>query len=72
MGQQGMARLGEAAAAAHAVEQGNAQPVFEQLDAPADRRLRAMQPLTGAGEATCLGNRQEGADFIDVHDQESR
>jgi len=59
------------AAAAHAVEQGGAQPVLEQLDAAADRRLRAVQSLPGPGEAAGLGDRQEGADLVDVHDQES-
>ena len=71
VGQEGPACLGKVGAAAHALEQGSAKPVLEQLDATADRRLGAVQPLRRPGKAAGLGDRQEGADFVDVHDQES-
>jgi len=67
MGQEGAAGLGQAGAAAHALEQRGAELVLELVDAAADRRLRAVQPLPGAREAAGLGNGEEGADLVDVH-----
>jgi hypothetical protein len=66
--QEGAAGFGQLHPAAHALEQRRAQLLLDQTDAPADRRLRAVEPAGGAGEAAELGDGDEGADLVDVHD----
>jgi hypothetical protein len=41
--------------------------VLEQVDAPADRRLRQMQRGGGAGEATMAHDGDEGLDVVQLH-----
>src|SRR5262245_58384287 len=65
--QEGAAGFGELCTTAHAFDQRRAQVLLDEPDAAADRRLRTIEPAGGAGEATELGDRHEGADLVDVH-----
>ena len=69
--QERAAGFGQLHAAAHAFEQRRPEVLLDQADAAADRRLRAVEPAGGAREPAELGDGYEGADFVDVHnDQE--
>ena len=57
-----LAGLGQAHLARHAQEQRRADPLLEQLDLIADRRLGHAQLLAGTGEAAEPGRGLEGAD----------
>ena len=71
VGQESPARFGEPCAAANPLEQPGAELELELVEAATDRGLRSMQALPGTREASGLGDGQEGADFLDIHDQES-
>ena len=57
---EGPALLGERQGAVQAPEQRHAEPLFEGLDLPADRRLGQRDLVAGAGEAEVAGRRLEG------------
>ena len=61
------ARVGQAHAPAHALEQRHAELMLDQPDPTADRRLRAMQLLGCAREPAKLRDRQKRADALDIH-----
>src|SRR5262249_14680000 len=54
-------------AASHAFDQRRAQILLDETNAAADRRLRPVEPAGCTGEAAELGDRDEGADLVDVH-----
>ena len=70
--QEGPARFSEPGAAANPLEQLRAKLEFELVQAATDCGLRSMQALSGAREASGLGDGQERADFLDVHGSEIR
>jgi len=59
---QALARLGQHDAASLALEQGQAEPLLQQLDLIAHRRLRHAELGGGAGEAAMARRRLEGPD----------
>ena len=66
-GQQRFARLGEADAPAHPVEQAGAELLLQLGDAFAHRRLSEKQPFRRGGEGAALRHRQEGGQGLGVH-----
>jgi hypothetical protein len=60
--------IGEHNAAAQPIEQRDVEFALQQFDAPADRRLRAVQRRRRAAEAAAAGNRHESPDLIHVHE----
>ena len=52
-----------------AVEQGDADPLFEQPDPPAEGRLRHIPPVGGPGETAHLDQRQEIFKPCNSHDR---
>ena len=69
--QEGPTGLGEPGAAANPLEQPGPKLELELVETAADRGLRSMQALPGTREAAGLGDGQERADFLNVHDLES-
>src|SRR6266849_3055889 len=61
------ARLGELNALAEAVEQGQAQRLFQLFDLVRDRRLAEPELLGGEAEAPEVGHRLEGAQLTQRH-----
>ena len=49
-----------------AFEERDAEPLFERLDVPGDRRLAQMQRFGRSCEVTELGNRDESAQLIEI------
>jgi len=60
-----LAGAGQADLARAALQQGDAEPLFQLLDLYRQRRGRKVQHGGGAGEVAGLGDRQEGADMLD-------
>jgi hypothetical protein len=56
---------GEARAASVALEQGRAQPRFDDLDAAADRAVGQAELLGGVGEGAAPGGRRDGEEAIE-------
>ena len=63
--------LGHLDAPARAVQQGEAEPLLQQLHLLADRRLRDVQSLGGLGEAAFPGDGYGVADLPEFHDDRS-
>ena len=61
VGQEGMTGQRQAYIAAVAIKKRDVQVVLQQLDLPAQRRLRHVQPLRRAAEMEFLGDRDEAA-----------
>jgi hypothetical protein len=61
------AGVAQFSAARHPLEQGYAELLFEQCDAPRDRRLRAMQHAGRVGDAAAAMHRQERVERVAVH-----
>ena len=67
VGQEAGADLGEADAAAGALEQALAQVAFQRLDAGRHRRLSQEQRLRGAAKAALVRDLHEGFKLTEIH-----